>query len=219
MNSISVIIPARNERERIVQVIEKARRYADEVIVIDDASTDETGQSAKEFGAKVIRNEQKKGYIEAIKTGFQKAKGDIFITIDADGEHNPADIPRLIKPISDGKAEVVLGRRQQKVRESERFIDWLVSLKMKVSDSCTGFRALKRDLALKLKLKGQCTCGILVLEAVYNGARVIEVPIETIQINKRRQIAWYHLKQVFHILGWLLKRKPKQFTSSKSSEP
>lgn len=216
MNSISVIIPARNERERIAQVIKEAQRYADEVIVIDDASIDETGWLAKELGATVVSNKQRKGYIEAIKTGFQIAKGDIVVTMDADGEHNPKDIPQLIKPISDDKADLVLGRRQKKVRMSERFIDWLVNLKMKIADSCTGFRAIKRNLALKLNLKGQCTCGILVFEANYNGARVVEIPIETLPTNKPREIAWHHINQIFYILGWLLKRKPRQFTSSKS---
>ena len=209
MNSISVVIPARNERERVAQVIAEAQKYADEVIVIDDASTDETGQLAEKLGARVVINQQRKGYLEAIKTGFQIARGDIVVTMDADGEHNPRDIPRLIKPISEGEAELVLGRRQQKVRISERFIDRLVNLKMKISDSCTGFRALKKDLALKLNLKGQCTCGILVLEANYNGARVIEVPIETAPVKKPREIAWYHLKQIFYVLGWLLKGKRK----------
>ena len=209
MNSISVVIPARNERERVAQVIAEAQKYADEVIVIDDASTDETGQLAEKLGARVVINQQRKGYLEAIKTGFQIARGDIVVTMDADGEHNPRDIPRLIKPISEGEAELVLGRRQQKVRISERFIDRLVNLKMKISDSCTGFRALKKDLALKLNLKGQCTCGILVLEANYNGARVIEVPIETAPVSKPREIAWYHLKQIFYVLGWLLKGKRK----------
>ncbi len=209
MNSISVVIPARNERERIAQVIEGTRRYADEIIVIDDASTDETEQLARELGTTVVKNQQRKGYIESIKAGFKIAKGDIVVTMDADGEHNPEDIPRLIKPISDGEAEVVLGRRQQKARMSERFIDWLVSFKVKVSDSCTGFRAIKRNLTLELNLRGQCTCGILVLEADYNGARVVEIPIETIPTNKHRQIAWHHFKQVFYILNWLLKRRPK----------
>ena len=216
MNTVSVVIPARNERERIAQVIEEAQRYADEIIVIDDASIDETGLLAKELGAAVVSNKQRKGYIEAIKTGFQVAKGDIVVTMDADGEHNPKDIPLLIKPISDGKADLVLGRRQKKSRMSERFIDWLVNLKMKVSDSCTGFRAIERDLALKLNLKGQCTCGILALEASYNGARVTEIPIEIIPTNKPRKIAWRHISQTFYIFGWLLKRKPNQFTSSKS---
>ena len=209
MNTVSIVIPARNEAERIAPVIEEAQRYADEVIVIDDASIDETGQLAKELGAEVVSNKQRKGYIEAIKTGFQIAKGDIVVTMDADGEHNPKDIPQLIKPISDGEADLVLGRRQQKTRRSERFIDWLVNLKVKVSDSCTGFRAIKKDLALKLNLKGQCTCGILALEASYNDARVVEIPIEIIPTNKPRKIAWHHFKQIFYILGWLLKRRPK----------
>ena len=68
-------------------------------------------------------------------------------------------------------------------------------------------RAIRKDLALKLNLKGQCICGIFVLEADYYGARVIEVPIETVPTDKSRGIAWHHIKQIFYVLGWLLKKE------------
>ena len=83
----------------------------------------------------------------------------------------------------------------------------MTNLKVKILDSCTGFRAIRKDLALELNLKGQCTCGTLVLEADYYGARVIEVPIEVTPTDKSRRIAWHHIKQIFYVLGWLLKKK------------
>lgn len=204
---ITIVIPTRNEERKIYDVVKGVRKYADEVIVVDDGSSDATTQAAKEAGAKVVTNEKRRGYIEAIKTGFRKAEGDIIVTIDGDGEHNPGDVPLLVQPIQDGKVDLVLGKREKMARISESLINWLTNLRLEISDSCTGFRAIRKDLALELSLKGQCTCGTFVLEADYYGARVIEVPVETIPTGKPRKIAWYHIKQIFYVLGWLIRKK------------
>ena len=204
---ITAVIPAHNEERTIYEVVKGARQHADEVIVVDDGSTDATAQVATEAGAKIVVNGKRRGYLEAIKAGFRQAEGDIIVTIDADGEQNPGDVPLLVKPIYDGKADLVLGKREKMARISESPINWLTNLKVKILDSCTGFRAIRKDLALELSLKGQCTCGTLVLEADYYGARVIEVPVEIIPTDKPRKIAWHHIKQIFHVLGWLIKRK------------
>lgn len=153
----------------------------------------------------VLPNQFKKGYIGAIKTGFQQARGNILVTLDADGEHDPGDIPHLIKPILEGEADLVLGRRDPISRTSERFLNWLTNSKVKVRDSGTGFRAIKRELAQKLSLKGKCTCGILVLEANSYSARIAEVPVTLRPISKERKIAWSHLWQMFYVLRWLLR--------------
>lgn len=85
-------------------------------------------------------------------------------------------------------------------RTSERFINSLTNFKVKVVDSGTGFRALKRELASKLNLKGKCTCGILVLEANRHGARIVEVPITLNHTLEKRNIAWSHFWQIFYVL-------------------
>jgi len=203
---ITVVIPAYNEESSVYNVVMRSKKHANEVIVIDDGSVDCTAQIAEEAGAKVILNERRRGYIETIKAGFQQAEGGIIVTIDADGEHNPDDIPLLVKPICDGKADLVLGKRKKVVRMSEKLINRLTNLRCRITDSCTGFRAIRKDLALALNLKGQCTCGTFVLEANYCGARVAEVPIEIIPTDKPRRIAWHHMKQIFYVIGWLLKK-------------
>ena len=202
-----MLIPAHNEERAIYQVVRGAGQYAGEIIVVDDGSTDDTARVAKEAGARVVSHDKRKGYIGAIRTGFQRAHGDIIITIDADGEHRPEDIPLLLKPIYEGKADLVLGARKGMARVSENVINWLTHLKVNITDSCTGFRAIRRDLALGLNLKGQCTCGILVLEAHYRGASLAEVPIEILPTDKPRKIAWHHVRQIFYVLSWLLKRR------------
>jgi len=202
---VSAVIPAFNEREGIAQVVEETRKFVDEVIVVDDGSTDGTGEATRGLGARVMTNQLEKGYIGAIKIGFQEATGDIVVTLDADGEHDPNDIPELIKPILNGRADLVLGRREKISRTSERFLNWLANFKVEVRDSGTGFRAMKRELAQKLNLKAKCTCGILVLEANSYGARIAEVPVTLRPISKERKIAWSHFWQMFYVFRWLLR--------------
>ena len=207
VDSVSVVIPAYNEETRIAPVIKGAKRYADEILVVNDNSTDQTARISEEAGAKVILNDGKKGYIEAIKTELRKASFDIIVTLDADGEHNPADIPALVQPIQKNKADLVLGKRPHIARISERLLSALTRLKVNVSDSGTGFRALRKELAIKLKLDGKCTCGTFVLEANAYGAKVAEVPITLHTTDKPRWIAWHHFWQLFYVLKWLLNRR------------
>ena len=205
MKPYTVIIPAYNEQRSIGEVIKQTQKFADEVIVVDDCSTDNTKELCERLGAKVVTNEHRKGYIGAIKTGFERANHEIIVTLDADGEHDPGDIPRLVEPILMRKADLVLGKREEIPRISERFINSLTNFKVKVVDSGTGFRALKRELASKLNLKGKCTCGILVLEANRHGARIVEVPITLNHTLEKRNIAWSHFWQIFYVLRELLK--------------
>jgi glycosyltransferase involved in cell wall biosynthesis len=201
---ISVIIPAYNEATRIGNTVRDANRYANEVVVVDDGSQDGTAEEAERVGARVIR-QQNAGYIAAIKRGFREACGEIMVTMDGDGEHQAEDIPRLIAPILEDEADLVLGARSHIARPSERFLNWLTNLKVEVRDSGTGFRALRRELALKLELKGRCICGISVLEPAALEARIAEVPIELQSIDKPRRIAWYHVPQVWYVMRWLMR--------------
>lgn len=99
-------------------------------------------------------------------------------------------------PILEGRADPVLGRRPHIACPSEWFLNWLANLQVKVGDSGTGFRALKRDLAVCLKLSGKCICGIFVLELAAMGARIVEVPIELTKVEKPRKIAWFLIPQI-----------------------
>ena len=207
--TVSVVIPAYNEASRIGKTVREALSYADEVLVIDDGSGDGTAAVAEQAGAKVLR-QSNQGYIAAVKRGFHKARNEIIVTMDADGEHRAEDIPRLIAPIQAGEADLVLGRRPQIARPSERFLNWLAGLRLgDTYDTGTGFRALRRDLALQLELRGRCICGISVLEPVALGARVAQVPIELARTDKPRRIAWFHVPQMWYILRWLVGAGPR----------
>lgn len=211
LKKISAVIPAYNEEKNIFDVINRTKEYVDEVIVVDDCSSDNTATVALKARARVLSNKKKTGYVESIKRGFRGAIGDIIITLDADGEHNPEEIPYLLRPILNYKADLVLGKREKIARISERFLNWLTNFKVKVEDSGTGFRTIKKDLALKLNLKGKCTCGIFVLESASNGAKIAEVPVSINSIDKKREIAWHHFLQFFYIFNWITSSKKSKF--------
>ncbi len=205
--TISIVMPAHNEASRIAHIIQRASQHADEIIVVDDGSQDDTASIARQAGAYVAQHPHAQGYIVAIKYGFRIARGDIIVTCDADGEHPAEDIPRLVAPILANEADLVLGVRPHIARPSERFLNWLTRLRLPhIRDSGTGFRALRYSLAQHLQLSGACICGISVLEPAARGARIQQIPITLHQIDKPRSIAWHHIRQVGYILPWLFKQ-------------
>jgi polyprenyl-phospho-N-acetylgalactosaminyl synthase len=202
-DTTTAVIPAFNEAGRIADVIAGVLPHVDEVLVVDDASTDDTASVARAAGARVLRQSANGGYIAAIKAGFRQARGDIVITLDADGEFSPHYIPQLIAPIRAGRADMVQGHRDVVPRPSERFLSWLAGLKGPVGDSGTGLRALRTDLARSLRIEGACICGVLGLEVLQHGGRIVEIPIALKTVSKPRRIAWFHVRQFFHVLRWL----------------
>ncbi len=201
---VSAVIPAYNEEETIGEVVGKTLRYVDEVIVVDDGSLDETAERAYEAGARVVKLGENRGILQATVRGFREADGEIIVTLDADGQHNPDEIPRLLEPILRDEADLVLGRRPRLPHLSERILTYLTGLKVPVQDASTGFRALRRWVAEGMKLKGSCLCGILILEAHRIGARITEVPISIKERRGERHIKTRHIKQLFHVLLHLI---------------
>ena len=90
----------------------------------------------------------------------------------------PADIPRVLRLIVDGRADIVLGVRRELPHFSERFIRALVNLYLRCSDASTGLIAIRREVLMKMKMRGNCSCGTFILEAHALGARIAEVPIK-----------------------------------------
>jgi glycosyltransferase involved in cell wall biosynthesis len=202
MGEVTVVVPAYNEADRIGSVVRELVQDRS-VLVVDDGSTDDTPDEARMAGATVVQQPRNRGYIAALKRGFQAASSDIVVTFDADGEHRPTDIERLVQPIRNDRLDLVLGARTTIPRPSERILNRLTQLKLDVRDSGTGFRALRRTLADELVLDTACTCGTFVLEAASKGARIGERPIQTRTVQKPRGIAWQHGEQWFHVLRYL----------------
>jgi glycosyltransferase involved in cell wall biosynthesis len=202
---IAAVILAYNEEQTIGDVVRGALRHVDEVLVVDDGSTDQTSQVAERAGARIIKHDKNKGVLEALKTGVRAADSDVVVTLDADGQYSPTDISRLIEPVLEGKADLVLGVRDRVPHRSERVITSLVALSVKCSDAGTGFRAIRGELAKKMKLYGSCPCGTFVLEAHKHNARIAEIPVHAKpRVYGKRKIRTRHVKQFFYVLMCLV---------------
>ncbi|MCS3856619.1 glycosyltransferase involved in cell wall biosynthesis [Salinibacter ruber] len=201
----AAIVPAYNEAERIEKTVQSVDKHVDKTLVVNDASTDDTGPRARKAGAKVLTQSQNQGYIAAIKRGFRAADTDIVVTIDADGEFPSDRIPHLVRPVCEGEADMIQGDRGEIVRPSEQFLTWLAGWGGPVGDSGTGLRALRTDLAQTLDLDGKCICGIFSLEVLGRGGKIQEVPVRLNEIDKPRGIAWYHGKQFFYVVQALVR--------------
>lgn len=151
---VTVILPAKNESKGLSLVLPKIRAsYPDfEIIVIDDASTDDTAEVARSAGARVISNPYSKGNGAAIKTGLRAASGEIVVCMDADGQHSPEDIPLLLKKLDEGYDMVVGARSHEGQASMHRsvangfynfFASWMVG--HKISDLTSGFRAMRTN--------------------------------------------------------------------------
>jgi len=190
---VVVGIPAYNEEYTIAKVVLKAQKYADKVVVCDDGSSDMTGEIAERLGAEVVRHEQNLGYGCAIRSLFRRARelgADVLVTLDGDGQHDPREIPRIVKPVVDGVADIAIGSRfvDERLayiipwyrRAGIRFITGLTnaSAKYGVKDAQSGFRAYSRSSIEKLDMleNGMGVSVEILLNAKKLGLRVKEVP-------------------------------------------
>ena len=151
---LTIIIPVYNEAENITPVIEGVKRIMGsdiELLLIDDGSTDSTAEIAHACGAKVISHPYNMGNGAAIKTGLRMAKGEVIITMDGDGQHDPADIPKLLEHID--RYDMAVGARgwEGAVHRNiaNRIYNMLASYVtgMRVKDLTSGFRAIRNDVA------------------------------------------------------------------------
>ena len=111
---IVAAIPAYNEEKTIAKVVVHAMKYVDKVVVVDDGSTDDTATIAEHLGAHLVRHDGNLGYGAAIRSCFSIARdlnSDALVILDADGQHNADDIPKLLAPIQAGEADIVVGSR------------------------------------------------------------------------------------------------------------
>jgi glycosyltransferase involved in cell wall biosynthesis len=192
--SIVVGIPAFNEENTIAKTVLASREHADQVVVCDDGSTDMTAKIAENLGAIVIRHEQNLGYGAAIQSLFKyarKADVDILVTLDADGQHDPDEIPTIVKPIVNGSADLVIGSRLVN-EEFARTMPWYrrAGVKLitklangnmrlqKVKDGQSGFRAYSRRSFRSLSVleDGMGASVEILMNAEKQGLRVCEVP-------------------------------------------
>lgn len=196
-NFVSVVIPVFNEERTIGNIIARTRDTMNklnvpyEVLVVDDGSIDKSLQISKNEGAETFR-EPHLGKGHAIRAGFQKAKGNIIVTLDSDGSHRPEEIPTVLESVIDGKADLSIGSRFSNSslgltkiprinrlgnKTFNRLIEFLTGAR--ISDSQSGFRAVKSTVVVKLNLNSQGyeVESEMLIKAWKKGARIAEIPI------------------------------------------
>jgi dolichol-phosphate mannosyltransferase len=189
---ITVVIPAKNEEQNIADVIRQCKPYCDEVLVIDGHSKDKTKDVAEAAGARV-ELDGGRGKGDGIRAGIAAARGDIIVFVDADGSHNPQDIPTLTAPVADGKYDMVIGSRMRGGSDElhgdiGKFIRMVGSdiitlsinyrFGVRITDSQNGFRAVRRTAAQAVRLTENIFTveQEMLMKVLKKGYRVGEVP-------------------------------------------
>lgn len=191
VGEITAILPAYNEEVSIGSIVLRTLKYADRVIVVDDGSLDRTAEVAVLAGAQVLRHEMNLGKGAALKTGFASLNGDaVIVTIDSDGQHDPADIPRLVHPILHGEADMVNGSRYLNGnkkdtpvyrRMGQKVLDVATNLGcgLSITDTQSGFRAFagRTKGIFRFEQKGLAIESEMLADAAAAGLRIHEVEI------------------------------------------
>jgi glycosyltransferase involved in cell wall biosynthesis len=186
------VIPALNAERTIGDVVRKAREQLQDVIVIDDGSADRTGEIARSEGADVLRHEVNRGKGASLKTGFAYAREhgcDAVITLDADGQHLPSEIPKIIQAWQESGADLVIGGRahlfQQMLprrRFANRFSTWAIAKAagVRVNDSQSGFRLYSARVMREIELRtdGFDMESEVIIRAGVRKMRIVVTPID-----------------------------------------
>ena len=189
---ITIGIPAYNEEKNIASIITKLKKITDSIIVCDDGSSDMTSEISKNLGAVVISHKKNMGYGVAINSIFQKSKemnSDLLVTFDADGQHRVEDIEKVVEPIKNNDADLVIGSRfldNKSNIPNYRKIGIKVitqvtnaSIKKKLTDSQSGFRAYNQRVLSQISPSdmGMGISTEILIKSSSKGLRITEVPI------------------------------------------
>jgi glycosyltransferase involved in cell wall biosynthesis len=228
---VMAIIPAYNESHNIQKITAETGKYVTMIIVIDDGSRDNTAELARSKNVKVVRNRRNMGKGTAIKKGIMeclKYNPDIIVTLDADGQHDPADIPKLIEPIKKGDADIAIGSRSER-NLSEipmvrglglSFLNFINRslIKSTINDSQSGFRAYSKNVLSVILGYNSTGFGVeteqLAIAELY-GFHVIEVPVTIryrgLEHTSKKNSILHGANILFTIFKIIVERRPLLF--------
>ncbi len=199
MMNIIALIPAYNEAAHVGDVITATRQHLDQVVVVDDGSVDDTAAVAERAGAKVLRHEANRGKGRAIITAldyFGESDAEFAVLLDADGQHDPAEIAKFVETAQRERADVVVGTRMSDTRDmplvrklTNQFTSWVTSrlARQRIPDSQCGYRLLRRNVLKDLQFSTARfeTETEMLIQAGRGGHKIVSVPIRTIYAEGR----------------------------------
>jgi glycosyltransferase involved in cell wall biosynthesis len=203
---IIVAIPCLNEERNIGSLVIQARRWASEVVVVDDGSTDETALIAEGAGATVIRHAENQGKGAALNSAFGVALGrdaDVLVVMDGDGQHRADGIPNVAAPVLKGEADIVVGSRHLQEggiprvrRVGQTVVTAATNLGsgVNLTDSQSGFRAFSRKAleSMTFSSRGFAVESEMQFLALDRGLVVVEVPIEAVYVDPPKRNVFRH---------------------------
>lgn len=221
-NKWCVVVPGYQEGERIGPVVEGIRGYCRDVVVIDDGSGDATAQNAEAAGATVLMHARNMGKGVALNTGFKYARENGFefvITMDADGQHAPGDIPAFLGAYEASGFPVLIGNRMDRTetmplvrRLTNRFMSWVLSREMgqRVPDTQCGYRLYRCDVLPEFPVEsgGFAAESEVLLDLADQGVRMGSVPVQVIYGDERSKIC--PGRDTLRFLGMLRRHKRKR---------
>ena len=211
---VVAVLPAYNLESSIAAIVERTKPFVDEVLVVADGSKDGTGAAARRAGAVVPEPELVRGKGFAIIKGIRESRKlspDVVILMDSDGQHLPEEIPVLLKPLEEGRADLVSGSRMLGTLRTSRInvignwglrmISFLVTWRW-LTDTETGYRAFRAEslYAIPLKSRGYEIESELMLRAMYRDLRIVEVPITVpfavpgVTVWDGFKVGWYKIR-------------------------
>jgi glycosyltransferase involved in cell wall biosynthesis len=199
---VLVVIPAYNEAEHIYNLIKEVKNYHLKILVIDDGSSDDTYNIAKGLEVNVMLNLRNQGKGASLIKGFRYALENDFeavITMDADGQHQPKDLPLFLKAAEDKDVHIVIGNRMLKAKgmplirvATNKFMSWFISFigRQSIPDTQCGLRLIKRKVLERIELKTSKfeTESEILIKASRMGFKIKSVPIKSIYGEEKSRI-------------------------------
>ena len=223
-DGVFTVIPAHNEAQVLRDVVAELMRYCRNIVVVDDGSCDATATAAREAGAFVLRHLINRGQGAAIRTGMDFALGrgaKVIVTFDADGQHDPTDLPAIVAPLLRGECDVALGTHFQDRRSNVPWVRrwvlrggiWFTRLVsgIRVTDTHNGFRAFSRRAAelIEINQDKMAHASEILDEIARQRLRYCEVPVRVRYSDYSRQkgqSSFASLHIVWHFLFEKLRR-------------
>lgn len=194
------VVPAYNEERQIGEVVRGLQQFLDEVVVVDDGSSDRTASVAEEAGARVVRHPQNRGKGAAIQTGIQSvlsSNAEAFFLLDADAQHDWNEVTLFVQKMEASGASIVIGNRMGNTagmplirKWTNQFTSWVVSklCRQPIQDSQCGYRLIRKRVLgdLRLSLSRFDAESEFLIQAARAGHRIEQVPIRTIYLGTEK---------------------------------